>query len=472
MSRGNIILLVVLAGAVGVWLMGRDSEKGKPAGPAPKLFPAFNREAADRIEITGGSGGTSWELLRQGSEWFVGEPGGYPVKRAEIDRFLDAVSSLRKENAVGTSADMQAQMRTDDKEGRLVRVLKGDEPMAEFRVGKNPKRGYHEVFIRKADDNTVYRTQTLLAKERTPADNQFGGGVSGFDWHGYTGKLSSKWVEPTVWDLGGAEAQEIWITRTDQYEAKLVKQAEDKWDVIETGKDPAPADADVAQGILSTVRHLRFEDILGAYPAAAKEYGLEKPETTILLTLKKKVEKPAPKEGEGEGEKNEGEEKKEDEYVTFTRTVEVGKKVAVPEYDDYSGETRSVDYYAIHVGPEGDVDNSSYVFLVRDYTAGQLRKELTDLHAKPAEGEEKGPGEEEGEKPGDEEPAEPGTDDKPAEEQKPSDEKPTGGTEQPKDGEEKKDGCGAGKEDGGEKEGCGGEKDGCGENEDGGTGDG
>ena len=103
------------------------------------------------------------------------------------------------------------------------------------------------------------------------------------------------------------------------------------------------------------------------------------------------------------------------------------------------------------------MDKFGYVFLVRDYTASQIRKDLADLRAKAQEGEEKGDGEEEGEeKPGstdEEKPAEPGDDGKPAEE-KPEEEKPADeGTEPPKEGDkdaggEKKDGCGCGEKDG------------------------
>ncbi len=466
MSRGNLILLGVLALAVGLWLLGRGSGKDKPAGPAPRLFPEFNREGADlRIEISGGPSGTAWTIAQDagGTSWSLASARGYPVKRAEVDRFLDAISSLRRENAVGTSAAMRDSTRTDEKNGRLVRVIRAEAPMAEFYVGKNPKQGYSEFFVRKAGEDAVYRTHTVLAKEGDApiSADPFAGGPSGFDWHNYTENLSTKWVDTAIWDLGSAEVEEISLTRKGAYEAKIVKQAQDKWELLEAGKEPAPADADVADGILSIVRRLSLYEVLGAYEQVKEEYGLDSPETTLVMKLRKKVEKPAPKEGEPP---KEGEEKK-DEYTTFTRFVEVGKKVSRPHYESYSGETKSEDYYAIHVG--GDIDNAEeskragYVFLVRDYTAGQIRKELEDLRLKPKEGEEKGPGE--GEGPGDGPPPAPKDETKP-----PGDAPPPGDAEKPADegtAEPPAD------EGGGEKdagEGCG-EKDpggGCGEAKD------
>lgn len=450
MSRGNLILLGLLALAVGLWLVGRSWEKGKVTGPAPRLFPVLNREAADGIEVSGGPSGTRWGIARVagGSDWALASAGGYPVKRAEVERFLDAVSNLRKDNEVGTSAELRARTHTDEKNGRLVRVLKGDEPMAEFYVGKNPKQGYYEFFVRKAGEDAIYRTQTLLTKEQeqdTPAD-PYGARPSGFEWHSYTESLTPRWLDSAIWDLGNAEVDEIWLSRPGVYDAKVLRQAQDKWDLVEEGKEPVPADADVADGILSVVRRLSLYEVLGPYEGVAKEYGLDKPETTLVMKLRKKVEKPAPAEGEPK-EPKEGEEKKE-EYTTFHRSIEVGKKVSRPRYDSYSDETKSEDYYAIHVGPEKDIENveekkrAGYVFLVRDYTVSQIRKDLADLAAKPQEGEEKGPGEEEAgvkpgeEKPGEEKPAEEKpADQKPAEEkppeEKPADEKPAGEGEKP-----------------------------------------
>jgi hypothetical protein len=402
MTRGNLILGGILVAVAAIWLLGHDWGRDEPSGPAQRFFPTFNREGADEIQILGGSQGTTWTIARPpDTDWILASAGGYPVKRTEVDRFLDAVQSLRKDNVAGTSAELRERTHTDEKNGRLVRVLRDGQPMAEFYVGNNPKRGYHDFFVRSKDDDTVYRTHTVLEKDRAAggADGPFGpgGGPSAFDWHAFTEEQSRKWIDPEIWDLSGAEVQEIRLHRRDHFDARVVKEAEDKWNLVEEGKEPVPADADVASGILQAVRRLSLYEVVGKYDDVKEEYGLDAPEITLLMTLRKKVSKPAPKEGE---EKKEGEEPKE-EWTTFTRTVEVGKKVTRPRYDSYSEETKSQDYYAIRVDPEHIDDpeekaRGAYVFLVHDYTGNALRKELTDLHARSKEEEEKGPGEGEG----------------------------------------------------------------------------
>lgn len=149
--------------------------------------------------------------------------------------------------------------------------------------------------------------------------------------------------------------------------------------LVEEGKEAVPADADAADGILSAVRRLSLYEVVGKYEDVRQEYGLDSPEITLLMTLRKKAKGPAPKEGE---EKKEGEEPKE-EWTTFTRTVEVGKKVTRQRFDSYSDEMKPEDYYAIRVDPQHIDDpeeklRGAYVFLVRDYTASSLRKELSE----------------------------------------------------------------------------------------------
>ncbi len=449
MTRGNLILAGVLVAAAALWLLGLDWDKGERTGPVPRIFPDFGPDLADAIEITGGPEGTTWKISRpEASDWVLASAGGYPVKREEVDRFLDAVKNLRKDNLAGTSMDLRERTFTDDKNGRLVRVLRGKDPLAEFLVGKNPKSSYGDFFVRKATDDHIYRTHTLLTAdhERARSENPDARGPAAFDWHDYTGSLSTKWIDPAIWDLGNAEVEEIWITRPGVYDAKVVRQAQDKWDLVEEGKDPVPADADVADGILSLVRRLTLYEVLGAYDDVKKEYGLEKPETTLLMKLRKKVEKPAPKEGEPA---KEGEEKQE-EYATFHRTIEIGQKVTRSRYDSNSDEMKPEVYYAIRVGLQKDIEDAverqraGYVFLVRDYTASQIRKDLADLAAKPKEGEEKGPGEEEGEK--EEPPPVKPPDEKPGEE-KPAEEKPADDAEKPGEG------CGCGDKDEAPKDG-------------------
>jgi hypothetical protein len=405
MSRTNLILLAVLVVFAAVWMLGRDWDEGTTTAPATRLFPDFNKEAVDEIVIEGGWQKTRMALARTGSEWRLASAGDYPVKKDAVDDFIDAAYNLRKLNVLGTSVDLQKSTHTDLESGRMVTVLRDGAPMARFLIGRNPKGAYQEVFVRVDGNDTVFRDRTILTKDKDAAlpnpDEPFGGGGSqGFQWHNYLNNQSTKWVDTKIWDLAGAEPTEIWLTRRGELDVKLRKKSDDSWDLIDSGKDPVPGDADAADGILSTVRSLSLYEVAGTYEQAAKEYGLDEPEMTLVMTLRKKVE---PKEGD---EKKEGEEDApEPEYLTINRILEVGTKVKRPRFDSYKDEYTEDEYYPIRIGPRDGFDDpgeerrTNLVFLVNSYKISPLKKNLEDLKAEEPEEPAEDEPEEEAEEP-------------------------------------------------------------------------
>ncbi|MHC4972175.1 MAG: DUF4340 domain-containing protein [Planctomycetota bacterium] len=445
MSRTNLILLAILIVVAAVWLIGHDWDEGTTSAPAARLFPDFNKEAADGIVIEGGWQKTRMVLGRTGSEWRLASAGDYPVKKEAADDLIDAVYNLRKLNVLGTSAELQKDTHTGAENGRQVTILRDGAPMARFFIGRNPLGAYQEVFVRVDGNDTVYRDRTILSKDKDAAlpepDQPFGGGGSqGFQWHNYLNTQSTKWLETEIWDLADAEPTEIWLTRRDELDVKLVKKSDDAWDLIDSGKDPVPGDADAADGILGTVRKLSLYEVAGTYENVAKEYGLDKPEMTLVMTLRKKVEpkeKPA-----GEEKKDEEKEAPQPEYITINRILEVGPKVQRPRFDSYKDEYASDDYYPIRIGPRDGFDDAgeerrtNYVFLVNSYKISPLKKNLEDLKAEvpeePADTGEKKESEEPGDEPEEEEEkeAEP-KEDEPKEE--PKDEPTDPKKDEPKD---------------------------------------
>ncbi|MHC4222419.1 MAG: DUF4340 domain-containing protein [Planctomycetota bacterium] len=413
MSRTNLILLVVLIVVAGVWMLSRDTEEYGTAKQAARFFPEFNKEAADRVVIEGGWLQSRWVLDRLGSGWRLSSAGGYPAKSETLEQIVDAVLNLRRENLVGESDQLREDTRTGD-QGRLVRIFKGDKPMAEFRVGKNPKQGWQTYFVRGENESEIYRTRTILTKDRDKEvpSGPMGGGPSGFNWDTYLESIDS-WVERKVWDLGDAEAQEIWLTRED-LDVKLVRKGEDQWELKEGDKEPVPADADAASAISSSLRYLNLDDVVGRYEEIRGEYGLDKPAITLVLTLKKKIEKKKEEEAKPseDGEKEEKEDKKEEpkeEFKIIHRTIEVGKKVKLPRrFNEDEGKVEEEEFYPIHVG--GDFDDpdeelrADFIFLVDDYVVRNLKKDLEELKQEPPEEEKVEPSDKKEEETGADEP--------------------------------------------------------------------
>ncbi|MEM8882822.1 MAG: DUF4340 domain-containing protein [Planctomycetota bacterium] len=449
MNKSNLILGGILVVLVGIWLLKRDGDFETSSAQAPLLFPDFNKEAVDGIRIEGGWKGMTYEYKLVGSAWTLASAGGFPVNAAEAQNFVDAVARMRRDNLVGESSELRADSRTDEKMGRKISILRQGEPMAEFYLGKHPKGEWQAYFIRRADEEQIYRSKTATKDDmgddtpaRTPA----------FDWAQYSNNVY-KFADTQIWNLNDGDIREMWLERPgDSFSVKLKRAEEDSWMLIEKeGAEPVKADTSAVEGITSQLNYLPFEEVVGAFddPEARAKWGLDKPVITLVMTLRKKVEKKEDEAKPDGEEKKEGEEEKDEkadepEYVTFTRTITVGNKVKLPRsYKDEEGKTDDQEFYAVKVSGElPNQERAPFIYLVDDFKIGPLKTALEDLRLKeeekePAEGEGEGdtkPAEEDGEdkkpaeesgKPEEDETSKPSEEEnKPEEEKKPAENKP------------------------------------------------
>lgn len=431
MIKSNLILSGVLALVITVWAVQRSSRDEGVSAPPPRMFPEFNREAADGIRMEGGWKGLPYEFEKSGAGWTMRSGGGFPVKGDEISTFLTAVANLRRDNFVGDSAELKNTSRTGAL-GRTITVLRGGEPMASFVIGKHPKGDWKSYFIRRADEERIYRTRTVNknAGPANPTPSPFAGmgGIDDtFDWAQYSNN-AYKWASTQIWNLDDGEVSAAWLERPgDRFNVRLEKKEEGVWTILEDGKEEASkADTSAVEDITGSLSYLSFEEVVGSFndDEARAKYGLDSPIITMVLTLKKNVE---PKDGEPKDGAEESDSEKKPETITIKRTISVGKKVKLPRsYDDEKGEADEREFYAIKVsGDLADPTKADYIFLVDDFKIGPLKKSLEDLVLKEEE-----PKEEES-KPADE----PKKDDEPKETEDPKPEDPK--AEEPKADEPK-----------------------------------
>jgi len=399
MNRTNLVLLVVFLIVFSIWFATKPSADESQGVVAARMFPDLNKEAVDAIEVSGGWKGSTYQYVRSVDGWVLASGGGFPVTTEAARDFIEAVASIRKDNLVGTSAELAEITRTGD-QGRTVRLYRGDEVVAEFVVGKRPEGDWQAFFLRGKevegeDLPDIFRTKTLTDEEAakpSSGDPMMGArGSQAFDWAQYVDEVF-KWTKTQIWNLDDGEIQALKLVRPgDAFNVDLAREEEDKWALTEPGKEPARADSSAVESITSQLAYLAFEEVVGASndPEAREMYGLDDPVITLIITLKKKIEKPAPKEGEEEKKEGEEEEKKETEpeYKIIKRIISVGSKVKMPRsIDDESGEIKEEELYAVTVS--GDLDDptkGSFIFLVNDYKIGPLKKPLEDLRLKEEE---------------------------------------------------------------------------------------
>jgi len=415
MNRTNSILLGGIVLLAAVYFLALKDAADAPAGPAPRLFPEFNKEAADRIEISEGWIKNAYDVRRVGSKWLLASAGDYPIKAETATKLIDAVAALRAENEVTSDPSFRKTMLVDE-QGRRVRVFRGDTVMADFRVGGNPKGAWKEFFIRKEDASTIYRTSTVLnpAKKSTGPGNPWDTGNAPFSWDTYVQKLGVEWLETEIFSMGDGEVQEVALDRPEG-KIRIVREGQDQWKIVEP--EEAPADTDAVVSLTGGLRYFSMADVLGKSADVGAQHGLDAPQGTIIFTVKKKLPKKEPaggekKEGEApEGEKQdegakepdgtkepEGGEKKDeaekkeepkDEFLTIRYTVKVGKEFKRAERREDDGKIVEGDYYPLTIAADPADEKlgtkSEYVFAVSGYSVGFLKKKLDELKQKPKE---------------------------------------------------------------------------------------
>jgi len=436
MNRTNLVLLVIFAIVFSIWFATMPDSDSTRTAAAPRLFPNLNKEAVDAIVIEGGWKGADYAYVRGPEGWVLASGGGFPVTTQAPREFIEAVASIRRDNVVGESADLAKTTRTDS-QGRVVRVLSDGVTVARFVVGKHPQGDWQAYFLRAQDAEgndhaEIYRTKTVTDEEAAKSsggDPMMGArGPQAFDWAQYCDEVF-KWTKTQIWNLDDGEIRELELVRPgDHFNVKLVREEEDNWTLSESGNEPVRADTSAVESITSGLAYLAFEEVVGASndAAAREKYGLDSPVITLVITLRKKIEKPAGEEKEKEGEEEEKKDAEpESEYEIIKRTISVGSKVKMPRsIDDESGEVKEEELYAVKVS--GDLDDPTkggYIFLVNDYKIGPLKKPLEDLRLKE---------EEKKDEPSDDEPKEESKEDEPKDE--PADVEPK---DEPEDDEPK-----------------------------------
>ena len=446
MNRTNLILLGVFVVVITVWALTSPDDGAASTSAAPRLFPQFNREAVDRIVIDGGWKGTKYEFERLGGNWSLASGGGYPVQGDKAENFVDAIASIRRDNLIGTSEALRRTSRTGDG-GRKVTVYRQDEKMAEFVIGKQPKSEYSDYFLRKEDEDKIYRARTVSDKDASVVSlpGPYGpAGPRSFNWDRYSDDVS-QWVDTKIWNLDDGEVVALDIERPgDKFAIRLVREEEGKWAIVEEGKEKVAADTAAVEAITNGLSYLAFEEVVGAFgdQEARTRYGFgEAPAITLVLTLRKKVEKKPEEKKDPEKkdpEKKEGDEEKKDEekkpdepeYTEFKRVISVGHKVKLARsFDEEKGEPKEEEFYAVKTSGElSDRSKAAFIYLVNDYKIGPLKKSREDfvLASEEEESEEEPEKESEPEKDAETEP------------DKDSEKEPEGGAEEPEKAEPEK----------------------------------
>ena len=162
-SRDLAILLIVLVGLVGVYLIVRQplAPAGRGIGAdAGALLPRFQPETVTSIVL--GSGPESLALVSEEGVWMIaGNPRRF-AERARVDHALGMLAALTREELVSIVPDKHVVFEVDRVSGRRVVLLAGADTLAALFIGKPGPSGL-DSYVRLADEDEVYLSPRGLA---------------------------------------------------------------------------------------------------------------------------------------------------------------------------------------------------------------------------------------------------------------------------------------------------------------------
>jgi hypothetical protein len=264
MNRKTLLAGAVFAGLVllAVVVM-RSPEKGQRTGEGTRPIAKLKAGDFDALVVTKGSNATT--IKKVGEEYQVTAPVSYPADKDAAKQAFEAVENLEFGNIVSDQKSKQDEFEVGANSVRVA-VKKGDQTLADFRVGK-VSNGNTLVRLEGKDD--VW--QAIGSLKYT------------FD------RDTTGWRDKSITTFEEKDVEKIRVESKTGGRIELEKPhpdagASDSWVVKDTTVKVDPLDKSVATGIVSALYSWKTNDFAdGAKPG---DTGLDAPDNVVTVTLK------------------------------------------------------------------------------------------------------------------------------------------------------------------------------------------
>ncbi len=300
------ILLVVLV--VAVVFLKRQPAPTKLADEVgfERLVPAsLTADAIQGIDLyQGAKKDEAVKLRREGDAWVAASYHNAPVKADKVAELLGSVSGLEGDVRADKAEVLDAfKLKDDQALHLLIYTDKPDQPEAHLLAGKSSGRS---GFMRSADQNRVFNVDLNLRSEAGIYGDEEDKVPEAKPWLNLqlqdipkdqvTGielqmpdrrvQLALKKVEPeTPAEDKKAEGDEA--KAEDKPEAAATPPAKPEWELVEPKVD-YPIKQGVVEGLASTLRTLRGDDVVASDSDKASGYGFDSPPYRAVLTVEEK----------------------------------------------------------------------------------------------------------------------------------------------------------------------------------------
>lgn len=256
LTLGGILVLLLLIALI-FENPFRKSEYQKKVDEATALFPKFNEDQVDNIEIT--VKGESTTLTKTDGKWLVTSMDNYPADLNAINDLFEKVAEFDTANHISDNPKNQAEFQVDSSGVEVKLKDANDKTIAHLFVGKNTP-GFLSNYVRVADSNDVYIAKGYL--------------------QGVFDKSTRTWKDRTIFNFNKGIVTQITITSPEE-SVELMLDDENKWQMLK------PTAATVIQNeidnLLNSFSQLKTDDFAEAKELT--EYGLDTPNSSISALL-------------------------------------------------------------------------------------------------------------------------------------------------------------------------------------------
>ena len=260
-SRTPLILGVLcLAVAFFVWKFEskwRSSDELRAV--AGRVFPEFEREAVDRIEIKAPGG--SILLQRRDTEWFLEEPVKYPANRAEVEQLLSAVEFLE----VVETFEVKHPAKDLGQYGL-------ERPRSVLRMSWNDKE--EAIELRQGKDSAMGKRAYAQVQKGKPTVYVIDGGV-----FTHVEKTADDWRDRSVLPFSPSAVEAVTLTR-DGKESEL-RRKDGTWHIMRPFL--ARASSPAVDRYLGALRGLQASAFVAKDNSDLKAFGLADPALKVRL---------------------------------------------------------------------------------------------------------------------------------------------------------------------------------------------
>lgn len=277
LSRGNLLLLVVLLAQLVLLAISVATSSGGQARLVEPILSSMNAAEIDRLSFSDDLG-NEVTVAKSEDGWALPDADGFPVDGDKVEGLLEKLASLDTRRLVATNPANFTRLEVDDEEFRRKIHLESANASAALILGGSG--GADTVYVRRAGEEHVYL------------------GVGLNSWELST--QISTWVDASYVSVAQDDVMEI-VVDNDEGRFTFVRDG-DSLTYAGLGEDEVLEDTKLPI-ILRNAATIRLVEPLGL--AALDEYELAEPRVKVQVRYRKLVEVAEPAEAEDEDEASE-----------------------------------------------------------------------------------------------------------------------------------------------------------------------